>query len=161
MVQHYEEQEDDASRLLGFTVEIVTAHLSHNSVALGDVPGFIGNVHDKLKELVEGETEPVEVKPTPIVPVRQSIKPDYLVCLVCGKRSQILKSHLRGSHGLTPEQYRDAYDLPREYPMTAPNTTEAYRQRAIKLNLGDKLRQGRNAERVATGKPPLKAVGKK
>lgn len=166
MATDYDELEQTEG-LLAFTVEIVTAHVAHNSVAMADVPQFIVNVHSALA----GLAAPAEVddgKATPIMDPKKSVKHDHLICLECGKKCQVLKAHLRGVHGLTPDEYREKYELPANYPMTPKRYTEAARDRAVKMGLGARMLEARNKNRKAQGKPPvrhakppLKAVGSK
>ena len=107
----------DQSALLSLTADIVVAHVGANQVAPADLPLLISSVHDALAGL--GVT-PEEQTPTPAVPVRASVKPDYLVCLEDGRKFKTLKRHLMTSYGLTPDQYRAKWNLPADYPMVAP-----------------------------------------
>ncbi len=125
--------------LITLTADIVAAHVSNNNVDVGDIPGLIRSVHDALNGL--GTT--VEEAPTkldPAVPVRNSIKPDYIVCLEDGRKLKMLKRHLMTHYNLTPEQYRAKWNLPADYPMVAPNYAEQRRSLAKKIGLGTKRR---------------------
>jgi predicted transcriptional regulator len=123
--------------LLTLTVDIVAAHVSNNSVAVADLPGLITRVHDALAGLGRPNEEPqLELKPA--VSVRTSIKPDHIVCLEDGKKLKMLKRHLMAAYNMTPEQYRQRWNLPVDYPMVAPNYAAKRRDLAEKIGLGRK-----------------------
>lgn len=142
--------------LLGLTTEIVAAHLSKNSLSQTDLPVLITAVYDALSNLgkaeVKGATE-VE-RPAPAVPVKKSITPDYLVCLEDGKKLKMLKRHLQTSYNMTPEQYRERWNLPSDYPMVAPNYAEHRSSLAKSIGLGTG-RVGKSGRPV--GRPPGKS----
>ena len=123
--------------LLALTADIVSSHVANNSVAVNDLPQLIQNVFATLSSLARAEPEP-EPKQEPAVPIRQSVKPDYLVCLEDGKKLKMLKRHLMTAYGLTPDEYRAKWGLPADYPMVAPNYAEARRQLAKQIGLGTK-----------------------
>ena len=127
--------------LLTLTADIVAAHVSNNSVAVNDLPTLIQNVHQALSG-ISGSTQPEE-KPEPKVSVRASIKPDYIVCLEDGKKQKMLKRHLMTNHGMTPNEYREKWGLPADYPMVAPNYAEQRRTLAKSIGLGTKRRRTR------------------
>jgi predicted transcriptional regulator len=157
-----DEDERDADRLIAFTVDVVTAHLGHNNVALADVPGFIQQVHGVLAALAAPVAEE-DLAPVPIVSIASSVKPSHIICLECGRKCQVLKPHIRAAHGLTPTEYRAKWQLPESYPMAAKEHVARARERAIAMGLGDKMRAARSAKRAKAGHPPmartLKAVG--
>ncbi len=126
--------------LVTLTADIVAAHVSNNSVAVGDLPLLIQNVHGALAGLGGPAPEP-ETKQEPAVSVRASIKPDYLVWLEDGKKLKMLKRHLMTHYQMTPEQYRAKCNLPADYPMVAPNYAEQRRSLAKKIGLGTKRRK--------------------
>ncbi|ATE67557.1 MucR family transcriptional regulator [Rhizorhabdus dicambivorans] len=128
-----------AETLIALTADIVSAHVSNNSVAVSDLPQLIQNVHNALSTLGDEQAAPV-VKQEPAVSVRASIKPDYIVCLEDGKKLKMLKRHLMTHYQLTPEQYRAKWNLPADYPMVAPNYAEQRRSLAKKIGLGTKRR---------------------
>jgi len=132
----------DRETLVALTADIVSAHVSHNSVAVSDLPRLIAEVHGALSGLGAPAPEP-EVKPEPAVSIRASVKPDYLVCLEDGKRLKLLKRHLMTKYKMTPEQYRARWNLPFDYPMIAPNYAEQRRSLARKSGLGTKRGAGR------------------
>ncbi len=128
--------------LITLTADIVSAHVSNNSVAVSDLPLLINNVHAALSNLGTPVPEP-EVKQEPAVSVRASVKPDYIVCLEDGKKLKMLKRHLMTHYKMTPEQYRAKWNLPADYPMVAPNYAEQRRSLAKKIGLGTKRRRAR------------------
>jgi len=126
--------------LLTLTADIVAAHVSNNSVAVNDLPNLIQNVHGALTG-ISGRSSAPEPKPEPKVPIRSSIKPDYIVCLEDGKRLKMLKRHLMTHYNLTPDQYRQKWGLSPDYPMVAPNYAEQRRTLAKSIGLGTKRRR--------------------
>ena len=128
--------EDQDDTLLTLTADIVAAHVGNNSVSVNDLPALISNVHQALSGL-GGRSQP-EVKLEPKVPVRSSIKPDYIVCLEDGKKLKMLKRHLMTHYQMTPEDYRKKWGLPSDYPMVAPNYAEQRRTLAKSIGLGTK-----------------------
>jgi predicted transcriptional regulator len=126
---------DMTETLITLTADIVSAHLSNNSVTVSEVPGLIQNVHGALVQLGNAAPEP-EVRQEPAVSVRSSVKPDYIVCLEDGKKLKMLKRHLMTHYNLTPEQYRAKWNLPADYPMVAPNYADQRRNLAKKIGLG-------------------------
>ncbi len=123
----------DRESLVVLIADIVAAHVSYNAIAVSDVPKLVETVHLALSDL----SKPVEQeRKAPIVSVRASIKPDYIICLECGRKQKLLKRHLLTAHALTPEQYRSDYVLPATYPMTAPNYSTLRRDLAIANGLG-------------------------
>jgi predicted transcriptional regulator len=128
-----------AEALIALTADIVSAHVSNNSVPLNDLPSLIQNVHGALHALGREDAAP-EVKQEPAVSVRASVKPDYIVCLEDGKKLKMLRRHLQTHYQMTPEQYRSKWNLPADYPMVAPNYTEQRRSLAKKIGLGTRGR---------------------
>ena len=131
--------------LLTLTADIVAAHVSNNSVAVNDLPNLIQNVHAALNG-ISGQSSAPEPKPEPKVPIRSSVKPDYIVCLEDGKRLKMLKRHLMTHYNLTPDQYRQKWGLAADYPMVAPNYAEQRRTLAKSIGLGTKRRKTRGAK---------------
>jgi predicted transcriptional regulator len=128
--------------LLTLTADIVAAHVSNNSVAVNDLPNLIQNVHSALNTIARSASAQ-EPKPEPKVPIRSSIKPDYIVCLEDGKRLKMLKRHLMTHYNMTPDQYRQKWGLSPDYPMVAPNYAEQRRTLAKSIGLGTKRRKTR------------------
>jgi len=134
-------QNDMQETLVTLTADIVSAHVSNNSVAVSDLPLLIANVHNALAGLGAKAPEPEVKKQEPAVSIRSSIKPDYIVCLEDGKKLKMLKRHLMTHYQMTPEQYRAKWNLPADYPMVAPNYAEQRRSLAKKIGLGTKRRK--------------------
>jgi len=128
---------DMKETLITLTSDIVAAHVSNNDVAVGDLPSLITNVYAALANL--GEAPVVEeAKPQPAVAIRNSVKPEYIVCLEDGKKLKMLKRYLRTNYNMSPEEYRARWGLPADYPMVAPNYAEKRRDLAKKIGLGRK-----------------------
>lgn len=121
--------------LLALTADIVSSHVTNNVVAVNDVPQLIQNVYLTLSELGGVRAVPEE-KQKPAVPIRQSIKPDHIVCLEDGRKLKMLKRHLMTAYGMTPDEYRAKWGLPADYPMVAPNYSDARRKLAKSIGLG-------------------------
>ena len=131
---------DLSETLITLTADIVSAHVSNNNVAVGEVSGLIQNVHGALTQLGQTAPAPAE-KQEPAVSVRSSIKPDYIVCLEDGKKLKMLKRHLMTHYAMTPDQYRAKWNLPADYPMVAPAYAEQRRMLAKKIGLGTRPRK--------------------
>jgi predicted transcriptional regulator len=118
--------------------DIVSAYVSNNTVVAADLPALIADVHQALKKAagVEGEAQQEQAKPA--VPVKRSITPDYIICLEDGKKFKSLKRHLRTHYNLSPEEYREKWRLPPDYPMVAPNYAKARSDLAKKMGLGQR-----------------------
>jgi predicted transcriptional regulator len=123
--------------LLDHVADIVSAHVSNNSVSANDLPGLIQSVYASLAALGQAP-EPVEEKLTPAVSVRASVKPDAVTCLDCGARMKMLKRHLGTDHGMTPAEYRARWNLPADYPMVAPDYAAKRKELAVRIGLGRK-----------------------
>lgn len=125
----------DRETLRTLTADIVTAYVANNHVSPGDVARLIGNVHEALSGLGQVAEEPQPDTRTGPASARATIKPDYLISLIDGRRYKILRGHLR-RHGYTPESYREAFGLPRDYPMVSPKYSALRRAMALKIGLG-------------------------
>lgn len=145
-MDHFET--DMAETLITLTSDIVAAHVSNNSVAVDDVPALISNVYAALAGL-DGTSVTEEARPDPAVSVRASVKKDHVVCLDCGKKMKMLKRHLSTEHGMTPDEYRQRWDLPGDYPMVAPDYADTRRDLAKKIGLGRKPGQKRGRKKAA------------
>ena len=133
--------DNTAKSFIDLTVEIVSAYLSHNPTPASEIPGLISQVHAALQRVSSGRSEAPMEPAKPAVSVKKSMTPDYLVCLEDGKRFKSLKRHLRTQYSMTPEQYRDKWGLPADYPMVAPNYAVARSQLAKKMGLGQQARK--------------------
>jgi predicted transcriptional regulator len=135
------ETNDTQEFLATLTADIVSAHVSNNSVATADLPHLIQSVYASLSGLSGPAPAPVEPQ-QPAVSIRSSIKPDYIVCLEDGKKLKMLKRHLMTHYGMTPDDYRTKWGLAADYPMVAPNYAEQRRVLAKQIGLGTKGRGG-------------------
>jgi predicted transcriptional regulator len=130
-----------ASNYIELAADIVSAYVSNNAVPSGDLPTLISDVHSALLRVGGGTVEvPVEA-PKPAIPVKKSVTPDYIVCLEDGKKFKSLKRHLRTQYNMTPEQYREKWGLPYDYPMVAPNYAAARSKLAKQMGLGQQRRK--------------------
>ena len=125
------------NELLSLTADIVAAHVANNRVATNEVADLISQVHTALTGL-GNPVKTEEPEPQPAVPVRSSIKHDYIVCLEDGKKLKMLKRYLRTNYSMTPDEYRTKWKLPRDYPMVAPAYAEQRRGLAQAIGLGRK-----------------------
>jgi predicted transcriptional regulator len=137
--------------LLDLVASIVSAHVAHNAVTPEALPGVIQSVYATLSGL--GNEAPAVERPEPAVPVKRSVFPDYIVCLEDGKKLKMLKRHLKASYGMTPEEYRARWGLPRDYPMVAPNYASRRSALAKEIGLGRKLEPSE-----AQPSPPVRRV---
>lgn len=137
-----ENNDTGADLLIELTAEIVAAYVSNNSVAANDLPSVISQVHAALGG-TKTPVEEVAEKQKPAVTVRRSIQPDHLICLEDGQKFKSLKRHLQTHHGLSPEQYREKWELPADYPMVAPSYAEARSRLAREMGLGQKRKRGK------------------
>ena len=128
------------SELLSLTSNIVAAHVSNNTVAVGDLPALIRDVHDTLASVGQAAQREPE-RPVPAVPVKKSILPDHIVCLEDGKKLKMLKRHLKTAYNMTPEEYRERWELPPDYPMVAPNYAKQRSKLARQIGLGTRARR--------------------
>lgn len=150
------------AQLVELTADIVSAHVANNNVAVGDVANLVQRVYEALASLGVPEPEPQQEK-TPVVSVRASVKPDYLVCMECGQKQKTLKRHLQNAHGMTPEQYRTDYGLPRDYPMVAPEYSKKRSEMAHAIGLGRKAKDGSGAAASgrSAGRKPASGNGRR
>lgn len=133
-----DEQQEDRYNYVELAADIVSAYVSNNPVPASELGNLIGEVHQALKTLEEGLSEkPVEPQ-APAVPIRRSVTPEFLICLEDGKKFKSLKRHLSAVHGMTPQEYREKWNLPHDYPMTAPEYSTARSALAKKSGLGRK-----------------------
>lgn len=128
---------DDKPAMIELAARIVAAYVGNNPVPASELPRLIADVHRALEQTANGapaKEEPAETKPA--VNVKKSVTPDYLICLEDGKKFKSLKRHLRTHFNLTPEQYREKWGLPPDYPMVAPNYATARSSLAKNMGLG-------------------------
>jgi len=129
---------DDAisDSYIELAAEIVSAYVSNNSVAPADLPVLINEIHGALARISTGVSEPIAEALKPAVPVKKSVTSDFIICLEDGKKFKSLKRHLRTQYDMSPEEYREKWGLPSDYPMVAPNYAAARSELAKKMGLG-------------------------
>lgn len=126
------------SNVLGLTAQIVSAHVSNNSVAADSLPSLIQDVYRSL--VAVGRDEVIPEKQEPAVPIKKSVFADHIICLEDGKKMKMLKRHLKTAYDMSPEKYREKWGLPSDYPMVAPNYAKHRSTLAKKIGLGTKPR---------------------
>ena len=129
----------NSNDLLSMTAEIVASHVRNNTVAQGELGELIRTVYAALSEVSTGTAQE---KPNPAVAVRRSVTPEYIVCLEDGKKLKMLKRHLKTAYNMTPEEYRERWGLPADYPMVAPNYARQRSALAKKIGLGRRPGRG-------------------
>jgi predicted transcriptional regulator len=144
----------EQGNLIELTAEIVSAYVGTNTVASADLPGLINQIHSALHRSATGAVEPEEPLLVPAVPIKKSITADYIISLEDGRKFKSMKRHL-GNLGMTPDEYRAKWGLPRDYPMVAPNYAQARSELAKSMGLGRKgttassAKKPRNRKRAA------------
>jgi predicted transcriptional regulator len=126
--------------LLALTTEIVAAHVSNNIVAVSDLPLLINQVYQSLAGIGKAPAATIE-RPLPAVNIKRSVHPDYIVCLEDGKKLKMLKRHLKTAYNMTPDEYRERWSLPPDYPMVAPNYARQRSKLAKEIGLGTRGRR--------------------
>lgn len=122
--------------LVNIAATIVAAYVSNNTVPSSDLPGLIAETHAALSRAAGRTVQIDREEAKPKIPVKKSVMPDYIICLEDGKKFKSLKRHLRTHYNLSPEEYREKWGLPHDYPMVAPNYAQARSQLAKKMGLG-------------------------
>jgi predicted transcriptional regulator len=125
--------------VLGLTAQIVSAHVSNNSVSPDSLPSLIQEVYKTLAAV--GKEPAPQERPQPAVPIKKSVFADHIVCLEDGKKLKMLKRHLKTAYNMTPEQYRDRWNLAPDYPMVAPNYARQRSRLAKEIGLGTRGRK--------------------
>lgn len=127
----------NTDKLIELTVDIVSAYVSNNAVPRAELANLINSVHQTLSGTGRAP-EPVAAPLSPAVPIKKSVQNDHIVCLEDGKEFKSLKRHLSTHHGMTPEEYRQKWGLPADYPMVAPSYAAARSELAKSMGLGRK-----------------------
>jgi len=127
-------EKEGFTEMLELTTEIVAAHVGNNPVAATELPGLIQSVYRTLMSV--GSSPTVSERPKPAVSVKRSVFPDYIICLEDGKKLKMLKRHLKTAYDMTPEEYRERWGLPADYPMVAPNYAQHRSNLAKEIGLG-------------------------
>lgn len=133
-------EKTDHTQLLLLTTDIVSAHLSNNQMVQDEIPVLIQKVYKTLSNVSADGTAMAE-RPQPAVPIKRSIAPDHIICLEDGKKLKMLKRHLKTAYNMTPEEYRERWGLPADYPMVAPNYAKQRSKLAKDIGLGSKRRK--------------------
>ena len=132
----------NAASTLEMAANIVSAYVGHNALPASEIPELIQTVFRSLSEAGNALESAPKAAPKPPVPIRRSITDDYLICLEDGKKLKMLKRHLRTNYNMSPEEYREKWGLPPDYPMVAPTYAKQRSEFAKKIGLGRK-RSGR------------------
>ena len=148
----------DTNDYVELAAEVVSAYVANNSVGASELPALIKEVHSALKRVASGTQEEVAQPLTPAVPVKKSVAPDYIVCLEDGKKFKSLKRHLRTRYNMTPQEYREKWGLPADYPMVAPSYASARSELAKKMGLGQQRRKQAAPEPAKRGGGRRKAA---
>ena len=132
----------ETHELLELTTEIVSSHVANNPVAVQDLPDLIRQVYNTLVAIDQAPASQSD-RPQPAVPIKKSVTSDFIICLEDGRKLKMLKRHLKTAYDLTPEEYRERWGLPADYPMVAPNYARQRSDLAKKIGLGTKPRRRR------------------
>jgi predicted transcriptional regulator len=144
---------DDSQQAVPITLtsKIVSAYVAHHRVGTAELPSLIQQVHESLNVAASGSSAAEKAsRPKPAVSIRASIKPDYIVCLEDGIKLKTLKRHLGSKYGLSPEEYRERWGLPPDYPMVAPNYAKKRSALARQIGLGRKGKRVGGRKRKAS-----------
>jgi predicted transcriptional regulator len=133
----------DNNEMIELTAEVVSAYVSNNSVPAAELPALINEIYNALTKVGTVTAEVVAEPAKPAVSPKKSVFPDYIICLEDGKKFKSLKRHLRTQYNMSPEQYREKWALPADYPMVAPNYAAARSRLAKEMGLGQKRKRGR------------------
>ena len=141
--------------LTSLTADIVSAYVAHNAIASDKLPDFIGSVYSALSRASVQSIEPEKVELKPAISVKKSVTPDYIVCLEDGKKFKSLKRHLKTHYDMSPEEYREKWGLPHDYPMVAPSYA------AARSDLAKNMGLGRRGTAVAAAQPEVSTAEKR
>jgi predicted transcriptional regulator len=132
-----------ANSYIELAADIVSAYVSNNSVPATELPSLINEVHAALLRVTSGTVPVVVETPKPAVPAKKSVTNDFIVCLEDGRKFKSLKRHLRTQFNMSPDDYREKWGLPPDYPMVAPNYAKARSNLAKQMGLGQQRRRKR------------------
>jgi predicted transcriptional regulator len=133
----------ETGNYIGLAADIVSAYVSNNSVPANDLPALIAEVHAALLHITGGPVAPAVEAQKPAVPAKKSITNEFIVCLEDGRKFKSLKRHLRTQYNMSPDEYREKWGLPPDYPMVAPNYAKARSNLAKQMGLGQQRRRMR------------------
>ncbi len=134
-------EQTNTEDLLAFTTEIVSSHVSNNTIPASELPALIQSVYKALASVDTAVQPAASERPQPVVSIKKSVFPDYIVCLEDGKKLKMLKRHLKTAYNMTPDEYRERWNLPADYPMVAPNYAERRSGLAKQIGLGTRPRK--------------------
>lgn len=149
----------DSNTLLSLTAQIVSAYAGNATLSPAELTDTIASVSRALAQLSSANIEPEKKELVPAVPVKKSVTPDFIICLEDGKKLRMLKRHLMSTYGMTPADYRTKWNLPRDYPMVAPNYAATRSQLAKKIGLGKST--GKSVSPAAAAKPAAKPAARR
>ena len=129
-------ERNESLDIMTLVCEIVSSYVSNNTIEPVELPSFIQQVHRSLCNVGEGKPFLLHDRSDPVVPIEESVQPDYIVCLEDGRRLKMLKRHLKTAYNMTPDQYRERWELPSNYPMVAPNYAKRRSNLAKDIGLG-------------------------
>ncbi|MBS0271065.1 MAG: MucR family transcriptional regulator [Proteobacteria bacterium] len=133
--------------MIALVADVVAAYVSNNEMEASEIPAFVQQVHKSLCNLGSSRSYLLHDRQEPVVPIEESIQPDYIVCLEDGRRLKMLKRHLKTAYNMTPDQYRERWNLAPDYPMVAPNY--AKRRSSLAKDIGLGTRRERRQEIAA------------
>jgi predicted transcriptional regulator len=148
--------------LPSLTADIVSAYVAHNALTGDKLPDLIGSVYGALSRASVQGVEPEKVELKPAVAIKKSVTPDYIICLEDGQKFKSLKRHLKTHYDMSPEEYREKWGLPRDYPMVAPSYAAARSDMAKNMGLGRRgtAVAGTQLEVPAKAEPAAKPKGR-
>jgi len=129
-------EKEESLNVMALVAEVVASYVANNEVPVSEVPAFIQQVYRSLCNVHSGCSFLLHDRPDPVVSIEDSVQPDYIVCLEDGRRLKMLKRHLKTSYNMTPDQYRERWGLPADYPMVAPNYAKRRSNLAKNIGLG-------------------------
>ena len=137
-------QRIDSNNVVELVVDVVASYVSNNEIDVQELPALIQQVHRSLCNLGSTRSYLLQDRSEPVVPIEDSVHPDYIVCLEDGRRLKMLKRHLRTAYNMTPDQYRERWGLSSDYPMVAPNYAKRRSNLAKDIGLGTRHERQRN-----------------
>lgn len=137
-------QRIDSNNVVELVVDVVASYISNNEIDVQELPALIQQVHRSLCNLGSARSYLLQDRSEPVVPIEDSVHPDYIVCLEDGRRLKMLKRHLRTAYNMTPDQYRERWGLSPDYPMVAPNYAKRRSNLAKDIGLGTRRERQRN-----------------
>jgi predicted transcriptional regulator len=147
--------------VLGLTISVVSSYVGANKMSVAEIPDFIRQIHTSLSSVTIDKPEPTSQNLEPAVPIKNSVKPAYIICLEDGKKFKSLKRHLRSSFNMPPEEYRRKWGLKHDYPMVAPAYAATRSELAKSMGLGNSRSQAKTAKAAVKKGPAAKGPARK